>query len=64
MAAITVSVQAEPTDLDSWLDLARHLESSGFHALLAGYHPGSGASPWPALGSAAAVTRTLKLGTM
>jgi len=63
VAAITVSVQAEPTDLDSWLDLARHLESSGFHALLAGDHPGSGASPWPALGSAAAVTRTLKLGT-
>ena len=63
MAAITVSVQAEPTDLDSWLDLARHLESSGFHALLAGDHPGSGASPWPALGSAAAVTGTLKLGT-
>ena len=28
-----------------------------------GDHPGSGASPWPALGSAAAVTRTLELGT-
>ena len=63
MAAITVSVQAEPADLDSWLALARRLESAGFHALLLGDHPGSGASPWPALGSAAAVTRTLKLGT-
>jgi probable F420-dependent oxidoreductase len=63
VAAITVSVQAEPTDLDSWLTLARRLESAGFHALLAGDHPGSSASPWPALGSAAAVTRTLKLGT-
>ena len=28
-----------------------------------GDHPGSGASPWPALGGAAAVTRTLRLGT-
>jgi len=63
VAAITVSVQAEPADLDSWLALARRLESAGFHALLLGDHPGSGASPWPALGSAAAVTRTLKLGT-
>jgi probable F420-dependent oxidoreductase len=60
---ITVSVQAEPTDLPSWLALARRLESSGFHALVMGDHPGSGASPWPALGCAAAVTGTLKLGT-
>jgi probable F420-dependent oxidoreductase len=60
---ITVSVQAEPRDLDSWLVLARHLESAGFRGLLMGDHPGSGASPWPALGSAAAVTQTLKLGT-
>jgi alkanesulfonate monooxygenase SsuD/methylene tetrahydromethanopterin reductase-like flavin-dependent oxidoreductase (luciferase family) len=60
---ITVSVQAEPTDLRSWLALARRLESAGFGALLLGDHPGSGASPWPALGSAAAVTQTLTLGT-
>ncbi len=63
MPDITVSVQAEPRDLDSWLALARHLESAGFRGLLTGDHPGSGASPWPALGSAAAVTQTLKLGT-
>lgn len=63
MSDITVSVQAEPADLDSWLALARHLEAVGFHGLLMGDHPGSGASPWPALGSAAAVTRTLRLGT-
>lgn len=63
MPGVTVSVQAEPTGLDSWLALARRLESSGFHALLLGDHPGSGAVPWPALGCAAAVTRTLGLGT-
>jgi probable F420-dependent oxidoreductase len=60
---IAVSVQAAPTDLQSWLTLARRLESAGFRALLLGDHPGSWASPWPALGSAAAVTQTLKLGT-
>jgi probable F420-dependent oxidoreductase len=60
---IAVSVQAEPRDLESWLALARRLESAGFRGLLVGDHPGSGASPWPALGSAAAVTQTLLLGT-
>jgi probable F420-dependent oxidoreductase len=60
---IEVSVQAEPADLRSWLMLARRLESAGFRGLVMGDHPGSGASPWPALGSAAAVTKTLKLGT-
>jgi len=60
---ITISVQAEPTDLRSWLALAERLERAGFHALLMGDHPGSGASPWPALGCAAAVTETLNLGT-
>jgi probable F420-dependent oxidoreductase len=58
-----VSVQAEPRSLDTWLSLARRLESEGFEALLMGDHPGSGPSPWPALGAAAAVTSTLKLGT-
>jgi hypothetical protein len=32
---INVSVQAEPADLPSWLALARHLESAGFHGLRA-----------------------------
>lgn len=63
VAEIKVSVQTEPRDLDSWTALARRLEADGFHALLVGDHPGSGASPWPALGAAAAVTRTLRLGT-
>jgi probable F420-dependent oxidoreductase len=60
---IAVSVQAEPADLTSWLTLARRLESSGFRGLMMGDHPGSGASPWPALGCAAAVTESLRLGT-
>ena len=63
MSNIRVSVQASPTDLASWLTLARTLESSGFSGLLLGDHPGSAASPWPALGCAAAVTRTLTLGS-
>jgi probable F420-dependent oxidoreductase len=60
---ITISVQAEPADLRSWLSLAKRLETAGFYGLLMGDHPGSGTSPWPALGSAAAVTETLMLGT-
>lgn len=63
MSDIAVSVQAAPADLPSWLDLARRLEASGFRGLLMGDHPGSGATPMPALGAAAAVTRTLELGT-
>jgi probable F420-dependent oxidoreductase len=63
MSGIAVSVQASPADLASWLGLARRLESSGFRGLLLGDHPGCGASPWPALGCAAAVTKTLTLGS-
>jgi len=63
MPGIDISIQAAPADLGSWLGLARRLEAGGFRALLAADHPGSGASPWPALGAAAAVTRTLGLGT-
>lgn len=63
MVTLTVSVQAEPRELASWLALAGRLESQGYHALLVGDHPGDGASPWPALGAAAAVTTTLRLGT-
>jgi probable F420-dependent oxidoreductase len=60
---ISIGVQAEPRDIDSWLALARRLEAAGFDALLMGDHPGSGASPWPGLGAAAAATQTLRLGT-
>lgn len=63
MAPIKISLQADPRNLDTWLSLARRLESAGFEALLVGDHPGSGAAPWPALGAAAAATSTLKLGT-
>jgi probable F420-dependent oxidoreductase len=63
MPGIDISILAAPADLGSWLGLARRLEAGGFRALLAADHPGSGAAPWPALGAAAAVTRTLGLGT-
>jgi probable F420-dependent oxidoreductase len=63
MADITVSVAAAPADLGTWLELARRVEAAGFHGLVMGDHPGSGLSPWPALGCAAAVTSTLELGT-
>jgi probable F420-dependent oxidoreductase len=61
--ALQVGVQAEPRDGRGWTDLARRVESLGFDALLLGDHPGSGASPWPALGAAAAVTERLRVGT-
>jgi probable F420-dependent oxidoreductase len=60
---LRIGVQAEPRGIESWLALARRLEAAGFDALLMGDHPGSGASPWPGLGAAAAVTQTLRLGT-
>ncbi len=63
VSVVQVGVQAEPCDLVSWTALARRLESDGFAALLMGDHPGSGASPWTALGAAAAVTDTLGVGT-
>ena len=63
MTDVVVNVQAEPADLHLWLALARRVEAAGFGALLMGDHPGAGVSPWPALGCAAAVTTTLKLGT-
>jgi probable F420-dependent oxidoreductase len=63
VVGVTVSVQAEPRGLEHWLALARRLEAGGYHALLVGDHPGDGPSPWPALGAAAAVTSTLRLGT-
>jgi probable F420-dependent oxidoreductase len=63
VAELTVRVQAEPRSLEHWLALARRLEAEGYHALLAGDHPGDGPSPWPALGAAAAITSTLRLGT-
>lgn len=49
--------------MTDWLALARQLETDGYDALLVGDHPGNGASPLPALGAAAAVTTTLRLGT-
>ena len=61
VAVVTIGIQASPRDIASWTALARRAEASGFHALLIGDHPGSGPSPWPSLGPAAATTTTLNL---
>jgi probable F420-dependent oxidoreductase len=58
-----ISVQASPSDADSWLDLARRCEAAGFDALLAADHPGSAPSPFVALAAAAAVTSRIGLGS-
>jgi len=60
---IQMSVQAAPKDRASWLELARAVEDSGFHALYAADHPGSSPSPFVALAAAAAVTGRIELGT-
>ena len=46
-----------------WLDLAVKVEDLGFDALYVADHVGVCASPFTALGAAAAVTSTLRLGT-
>ena len=60
---LRISIQAGPTDRSSWLQLAREVESAGFHALYAADHPGSTASPFVALAAAASVTERIQLGT-
>jgi alkanesulfonate monooxygenase SsuD/methylene tetrahydromethanopterin reductase-like flavin-dependent oxidoreductase (luciferase family) len=60
---IEISLQTSPEDQSSWAEIARRCESSGFRALLVSDHPGSGASPFVALASAAAVTSTLRVGS-
>jgi alkanesulfonate monooxygenase SsuD/methylene tetrahydromethanopterin reductase-like flavin-dependent oxidoreductase (luciferase family) len=60
---IEISLQASRTDQRGWAEIARRCEASGLRALLVSDHPGSGASPFVALASAAAVTSTLRLGS-
>ncbi|MEU4425867.1 LLM class flavin-dependent oxidoreductase, partial [Actinoplanes sp. NPDC024001] len=56
------SVQAQPTDAASWLELAVRCERAGFDTLQAADHPGSCAAPSVALAAAAAVTSRIRLG--
>jgi len=58
-----VSVQGDPKDARSWIDLARTIEQSGFGGLYVADHPGSGASPFVALAAAAGLTERIELGT-
>lgn len=61
--AIRISVQATPRNRASWLELARAVEDSGFHALYVPDHPGSSPSPFVSLAAAATVTERIELGT-
>lgn len=56
------SVQAQPGDAASWLQLAIRCEQAGFDTLQAADHPGSCAAPSVALAAAAAVTSRIRLG--
>ncbi|MER7890860.1 LLM class flavin-dependent oxidoreductase [Micromonospora sp. NPDC094482] len=60
---VTFSLQASPSDADSWTDLARRAERAGFDALTCADHPGAVATPFVALAAAAAVTSTIGLGS-
>lgn len=60
---VRIAVQANPVDGGSWSALAREVEDAGLAALYAADHPGSAASPFVALGAAAAVTERIELGT-
>jgi probable F420-dependent oxidoreductase len=63
MTDISFSLQARPTDRDSWVQLARRAEAEGFQALYCADHPGYGSSPFVSLAAAAAVTDRIDLGT-
>jgi len=61
---IRFSVQAQPVEgVRAWTELARKVEDLGFEALYVADHLGLTADPFVALGAAAAVTSTLRLGT-
>lgn len=62
MGSVTFGVQASPTSQEQWTDEARRAEDLGFTFFCLGDHPGLRPSPFPALGAAAAVTSTIRLG--
>jgi probable F420-dependent oxidoreductase len=62
-APLSFAVQAAPTTGEEWAVLAWRVEAEGFETLCVADHPGSTVSPFVALGAAAAVTSTIKLGT-
>lgn len=63
MEGIWFSVQAVPGERDSWLELARSVETNGFESLYVADHAGSSAAPFVALAAAAAVTERIRVGT-
>jgi alkanesulfonate monooxygenase SsuD/methylene tetrahydromethanopterin reductase-like flavin-dependent oxidoreductase (luciferase family) len=60
---VVVSVQARADDGESWLRLVRQVEAAGFHTLYVPDHPAEVASPFVALGVAAAATDRVLLGS-
>ncbi|MFD1659621.1 LLM class flavin-dependent oxidoreductase [Streptomyces caeni] len=60
---VSISIQADLKDARSWSALAQRCEAAGFEALLAPDHPGTAASPFAALATAAAVTKRVGLGS-
>lgn len=62
MASATFGVQTSPTSQTGWTESARRAEDLGFTFFCIGDHPGSWPSPFSALGAAASVTSSIRLG--
>jgi probable F420-dependent oxidoreductase len=60
---ISFALQAQPSSMTQWTNLAQGAEVAGFEALCVADHPGSTCSPFVALAAAAAVTERITLGT-
>ena len=57
------ALHVTPQDAAEWRETARAAEAAGFTSLLVADHPGSCVNPFVALAAAAAVTRTIRLGS-
>lgn len=62
MGSATFGVQASPVSQLSWTEEARRAEDLGFTFFCIGDHPGTWPSPFTALGAAASVTSSIRLG--
>jgi probable F420-dependent oxidoreductase len=60
---LSFAVQAAPSTVDQWVELAQRVEAEGFATLCVADHPGLTMSPFVALGAAAAATSVVGLGT-
>lgn len=62
MSVATFGVQASPASQVSWTEDACRAEDLGFTFFCLADHPGTWPSPFPALGAAASVTSSIRLG--